>query len=260
MSENVPVALYSGYMSVFDGLTITLKPESASVQNLKATNVEIIATLRKYSTPLQNIPLNAQFLSGTGKITPSTKTNRDGEGRFYLTQLTSKEASQSIKISIDNSILKDLPQVYQNKKTSQKLPEALFTMNVEQSQIRLGIYSINDALPALVNQIASVLSSDNFDVSTNLDEVTHILYISTDLRFVDVVNGDLENLEEWFASLVVTLKSKDGAVLTHYSEEDVRILVPENSSQKVAVQQATKELLKRFKREFPKHLEKVNIK
>lgn len=260
MAENVPVALYSGYMSVFDGLVLNLQPESTSVQSLKAINVEIVATLRKNNTPLQNIPLVAQFMNGKGKITPSTKTNNIGEGRFYLTQLTSKEVSQSIKICVDKSILTDLPQIYQGKATSQKLPEALFMVNVEQQNIVFFINPINNAIPSLLRQVASVLTNEYFEVTTNLYEATHIIDIATDLKKVGSVNGDLENLDEWLATLNVAVRSKDGAVLTHYAEEGVRILVPENSAQSVATQQASKELIKRFKREFSKRLGSVNIK
>lgn len=259
LEENVPVALYSGYMSIFDGLSLELTPQSATVQNLKATNIEVVANLRKNNFPVRNAPLKAQFVNGKGNITPSVKTNNTGEGRFYLTQLTSKEASQSVKICVDNSILKDLPAIYQNKTTLQKLPEALFAINVEQQNIVFYINPINNAIPPLLRQVASVLSSEYFEVTANLYEATHIIDIATDLRKVGNVTGDLENLDEWLATLDVVLKSKEGTILTHYSLEGVRILVSENSTQTVAAQQASKELTKRFKREFQKQLEKVNI-
>ena len=260
MAENVPVALYSGYMSIFDGLSLALVPQSATVQNFKTINIEVIASLRKTNVPIRNIPLKAQFVSGNGKFTISAKTNNVGEGRFYLTQLTSKEVSQSVKISVDNSILKNLPIIYQNIPTLLKLPEALFVINVEQQKIVFYLNPINNAIPPLLRQVSYVLSSEYFDATTNLYEATHIIDIATDLQKVGMVNGDLVNLDEWIATLTVALRSKEGAVLTHYSEEGVRILVPEGSSQIVASQQASKELIKRFKREFPKQLEKVSIK
>ena len=259
MAENVPVALYSGYMSIFDGLSLTLEPQSATMQNLKATNIEVVASLRKNNIPIRNIPLKAQFVSGNGKFTPSAKTNNAGEGRFYLTQLTSKEASQSVKICVDNSILKDLPAIYQNKTASQKLPEALFVINVEQQNVVFYLNPIKNAIPPLLRQVASVLSNEYFEVTTNLYEATHIIDIATDLQKVGTVSGDLENLDEWLATLNVALQSKEGVILTHYSVEGVRILVSENSSQTIASQQASKELIKRFKREFPKILEKVKL-
>lgn len=259
MTENVPVALYSGYMSVFDGIDLNIKPTSVSVQNLKATNVEIVAKVLKNDVPLSNIPLKAQFVNGIGKITPSVKTNNVGEGRFYLTQLASKEVSQSIKIHVDHTILRELPQIYQNKSTSWKLPEAVFLINIEQQNFTFYINPINNAIPPLLRQVASVLSNDYFEVTTNLYDATHIIDIATDLKKAGSIKGDLENLDEWFATLNVAVRSKEGSVLTRYAEEGVRILVSENSSQTVATQQASKELLKRFKREFPKQLEKLNI-
>lgn len=258
--ENVPVALCSGYKSVFDGLTLILHPRSTTTQNLKAVNTEIKVLLYKDGVPVPNIPLIAKFEIGAGKITHSVKTDLTGTGRFYLTQLSSKEASQSIKICVDKTILKELPEAFRSKTVTRQLPEALFMINVEQQDVVFYINPINNTIPPLLRQIASILSSEYFEVSTNSSEATHIIDIATDLRKVGIVQGDLENLDEWSATLNVAIRSKEGSVLTHYSVEGVRVLVSENSSQTVASQQASKELAKRFKREFPKQLEKVNIK
>lgn len=259
MSENVPVALYTGYMSIFDGLALTLQPISADVQNLTAVNIEIVASLHKNNTPIRDFPLQANFENGKGKITTTTKTNTMGEGHFYLTQLTSKEAFQSIKIRVDNSVLKDLPRIYQNTTTSRKLPEAIFRVNVAQQNLVFYLNPINNAIPPLLRQISSILTSEYFDVTTNMYDATHIIDIATDLKKTGSVKGELENLDEWLASLNIALRDKNGSVLTHYAEEGVRILVPENSSKAVATQQASKELVKRFKRNFPKRLEQMSI-
>ena len=260
MNENVPVALYSGYKSVFEGLTLILQPRSTTAQNLQAVNIEIKALLYRNGVPIPNIPLIAKFEEGAGKITPSVKTDLSGTGRFYLTQLSSKEASQRVKICLDNTILKELPAAFRSKTVIGQLPEALFAINVEQQDIVFYINPINNTIPPLLRQVASILSSEYFEVTANLYEATHIIDIATDLRQIGIVNGDLENLDEWLATLNVALRSKEGTVLTHYSVEGVRILVPENSSRAVASQQASKELTKRFKREFSKQLEKVNVK
>lgn len=259
MEENVPVELFSGYMSVFDGLTLTLQQDSVTIENLKTSNVEIVAILHKNDIPLYNIPLRAQFVSGAGKVTPSTRTNNIGEGKFFLNQIINKEASQCIKISVDDAILKDLPQIYQNNTTSQKLPEALFRVNIEKQKIVFYINPINNGIQPLLRQVASILSSEYFEVTTNPFEATHVMDISTDLRKTGSVTGDLENLDEWLASLNIALRDKKGVVLTHYSEEGVRILVSKDSSQSNVIQQTSKELMKRFKRKFPKQLENISF-
>lgn len=259
-SENVPIALQAGYTSVFDGLTLSLQPQSVSAQNYKAINVEIVATLHKNDVLVKNFPLIAQFENGAGKITPSTKTNEKGEGRFYLTQLSGKEATQHIKISIDKSILRDLPAIYQNRKTIQKLPEAMFLVNMEQQDVTFYINALNNNIPPLTRQIASVLVNEHFEVTTNSFDATHIINLGTNLVKVGSVPGDIENLDEWLALFVIDIEDKNGSVLLHYSEESVRVLVPENSSLTVATQQASKELIKRFKREFPKKLSGISMK
>lgn len=259
MSENVPMMLYSHYIEVFNGLTITLSPQSATVRNLKSTNIEIVAKLSKNGIPIRGISLKSIFKSGSGIITSSSKTNEMGEGRFFLTNVSSKDVLQSVLIYIDNSIFTNLPRIYQDRSTSQQLPQALFLINVEQQNIVFYINAINNDIPPFLAKIKSVLSNEYVELTTNLEEATHILNVTTDLRKVGVVHGDLGNLDEWLAAFNITLKTKSGNTLTHYAEEDIRVLVPEESSQTIAVQQASKELTKRFKREFPQRLSNMNF-
>lgn len=260
MSENVPTALLAGYTSVFDGLTLTLQPQSSSVTSYQAINVEIVATLAKNGTPIKNFPLSAQFVNGSGKINHSAKTDELGQGYFYLTQLSGKETTQSIKICVDNGIVQELPVIYHAKMALRRFPEAVFTLNVEQQKVSFIIMPINDALPPLVRQISSVLANDNLIVTTNVDDATHYILMSTSLAHVGSVNGDLRNLDEWLASLIIQIKDRKGTVLTQYSDEGVRVLVSENAALSMVEQQASKELMKKFKRDFPKLLHNINIK
>ena len=259
MNENVPVALYAGYTSLWDGLTLQLQPQSASVQNFSAINIEIIALLLKGNTPIRNVPLVAKFVDGAGKVSPSAKTDNSGEAHFRVTQLSGKEATQVVKISVDKSMIKELPAVFQKKNAVYHFPEAQFHLDVEQQQWAFYIYTEEDVLPTLTRQISSVLSNDNFDITTDYYEATHIVEIVTDLRLLGTVPGDLENLDEWLATLNIRVMDKNGAVLTQYADE-ARVLTPENTTRTGASQQASKELLKRFKRDFPKKLEKIAIR
>lgn len=260
MSENIPMQLYTGYVSVFEGLTLSVLPETISVQNFKELNIEIVAKLSKNNTLIKNIPLVAHFSTGAGRITNSCKTNDLGEGHFYLSQLYSKDALQTIKINIDKSILKSLPAIYQNINTFQRLPEGIVKLNVEQQHVIFYINSLKNDIPALTRQVSSILTADNFEITTNINDATHIIDISTVLKNGGVVAGDLGNLAEWFASLEMVLKDKIGSVLMHYSIDDLRVLVQEPATQTAVIQQSSKEMIKRFKREFPQKLSKVNIR
>ena len=104
------------------------------------------------------------------------------------------------------------------------------------------------------------MTADNFEITTNINDATHIIDISTVLKNGGVVAGDLGNLAEWFASLEMVLKDKIGSVLMHYSIDDLRVLVQEPTTQTAVIQQSSKEMIKRFKREFPQKLSKVNIR
>lgn len=260
MDENVPIALLSGYTSVFDGLTLTLQPQSSSVPSFKAINVEIVATLAKNGTLVKKIPLLAQFIIGSGKINHSSITDELGQGHFYLTQLSGKETNQSIKICVDTSKVHELPAIYHAKKVLRRFPEAVFTLNVEQQKVSFIIMPIDNALPPLVRQMSSVLGNDNLIVTTNVNDATHSILMSTSLVYVGSVNGDLGNLDEWLASLIIQIKNREGAVLTQYSEDGVHVLVSENAAPSVVEQQASKELMKKFKRDLPKLLQNINIK
>lgn len=259
-AENVPVSLYSGYTSVFDGLNLILQPESTTARNFTDINEAIVATLQKDEMPLKNVPLTASFTDGAGRITPSVKTNMIGEGRFYLTQLLGKCNVHNIVISVDKNILKELPPAFQNFETIRKLPEAVFRVTVEHQHVVFYLNPVNNAIPPLSRQISSYLVNEHFEVTTDLEAATHIINISTGLQENGMVVGDLGNLDEWLASLVVGIKDRNGSVLTQYTDEGVRILVAENSSRTTVAQQAAKELTKRFKREFPKTLKRISIK
>ena len=260
MSENVPIQLYIGYISVFDGLTLSVQPENISVKNFKELNVEIVASLSKNNTLIKNFPLVAQFDIGAGRITNSSKTNDLGEGYFYLSQLYSKDALQTIIINVDKSIIKSLPAIYQNVNTIQRLPEVIVKLDVEQQDVLFYINAVDDNMPALVRQISSILTTDNFEITTNLNDATHIIEISTNMNKGGIVTGDLGNLTEYFAALSIILKGKNNNVLLQYAENDVRILIEETAPRTLAVQQATKEIIKRFKRNFPQKLSKINIR
>lgn len=259
MSKNVPVLLYSGLISIFDNLTISIQPESTTLMNLKSVNTEIVAKLHKNGTPIPGITLNARFQSGAGKVTPFIKTSNEGEGRFFLTGVSSKETLQSILFTINNDVFANLSPIYQNKTIHQQMPQALFLINVKQQNATFYINNINQTLPSFHKQVNSILSQDYLNVTTNLEAATHVIDITTDLQKGGKINGDLENLDEWFACFNISIKTKDGSILTNYSEESIRILVAEGSSQTIVTQQASKELLKRFKREFPKRLTDLNI-
>lgn len=259
MSQNIPIVLYSGLMSIFNDLTISIQPESTTIRNLKSVNMEIVVTLNKRNTPIRDFTLNAHFQNGMGKITPSAKTNMMGEGRFFLTGVSSKETLQSILFTINNDVFANLSPIYQNKTTYQQMPQALFIINIEQQNAIFYINNINQTLPSFHKQVNSILSQNYLNVTTNLEEATHIIDIATNLHQGGKINGDLEDLDEWLADSNISIKTKDGSVLTNYSEDGIRILVAKGSSQTVVTQQAAKELLKRFKREFPKQLTSLNI-
>lgn len=258
-SENVPISLYSGFLSVFDGLTIVLQPQSVSVKNLNQSNVEIVASLSKKGTPIRDIPLKAQFTKGSGSITSATKTNNVGDGHFYLTSVNSKETQQKVLITIDNHFFVNLPKVYPCQSLQQQMPQALLLINVEQQKKLFYIHDVNQTIPPFIRQVTSVLTQSYFDVTTNKDEATYIIDVSTNLRKNGVVNGDLENLDEWLASFYITIKDKAGATLIAYSEEGIRVLVSEGASQATASQQASREMIKRFKRGFQKQIENLNL-
>ena len=259
MSENIPMQLYIGYTTVFDGLTLLVQPEAISVQNFKELNIEIVARLSKNNTPIKNFPLVAQFTTGAGCITNNSKTNNLGEGYFYLSQLHSKDALQTIKINLDKSILKSLPSIYQNINLVHRLPEGIVRLDVKQQHVIFYINSIRNEIPTLSKQISSILAADNFEITTNIDNATHIIELSTTLEKGNVVSGDLGNLTEWFASLEIVLKDNMGTILLPYTVNDLRVLVQESSTQMTVIQQSSKEVIKRFKREFPHNLSKLNI-
>ena len=201
----------------------------------------------------------AKFSMGAGNITTSQKTDNFGKAHFYLTQISSKDKTQLISVQINNTIFREMPRIFNNALTISQLPVQTVNLTVEQQNISLYINSIGNGMPQLARQIASILGNQNINVTTNLQEATHILDVATKLNKGNVIRQELGDLQEWSASLVVLLRDKQGSVLTQYNDEDVRVLTETDASSSAAVQRATVELTKRFKRTFPKQLQTVDL-
>ena len=110
-SVNVPVELYNAYMNVFSGMAITTNVVQVEGEAFKAVAEPIAGCLSKNGVVVPNVKLKASFVSGSGAVSPAIQTDHTGTAEFYVTNITSKEDVQELRVSIDESFTDALPAV-----------------------------------------------------------------------------------------------------------------------------------------------------
>ena len=258
--RNVPVALFEGYLSAFEGISIFVSPSQADLANYSAIDFPITTTIQRNNTPLPNIPLLAEFVEGNGQVTKKAQSDINGKAVFHLTQIAGKEGTQQIRILVDEGINGNLPASYRRILSKQVWPEAMFTIHVKSQEIVAYLRITEDEIPNSAQQIESLLSNEHFQMTTNENAASHIVEMATKIRYQGVIKGEIEDMDEYMASLSLRLLNKEtGEVLMTYMAEGIRVLTKENSTVSQVANLCNKELMKRVKRELPMKLKKVTL-
>ncbi len=251
---NIPVALFNGYNSVFDGISLTLQENTMQADCFQPLNISIPVFVERNGTPLHNIPIKSLFIEGSGVVNEKVITNSYGKAVFTLTHIYSKAATQQIKFFIDKSFMQTIPQIYQEINAGKVLPEVLLTIKVNPNEINAFLYAKENLLPSCLHQVASVLANEHVTAVTDESKADMFVEISTTYKQQGFVQGDLGNLYEYSASLRLIFFDDKHNVLLTYPIEDLRVLVDENASQSQVKAQCTKDIMKRVRRELPNKL------
>ena len=256
---NVPVELYYGYYSVFDGISITLSENTIEASNFQSLNVPIQVQVQRGGVGLPNIPIVASFTTGSGNISGRVLSNSSGQATFYLTQVSGKANIQQIKFSLEKTFLRSIPDIFQNAVRKISLPEAMLTIQVKAQEMKAFLYAKENMLPTCMNQISSILANEHMTAVTDRSAATIFVQISTIYRYQGIVKGDLGDLSEYSATLRVNITDNKDRVLLAYPVEDIRVLVEKSANQSQVQSQCTKELMKRVRRELPNKLKSLHI-
>ena len=260
---NLGTEVYASLISIFNGVALTLDKEIINGQAFQGIETPVVVRVLRNGRPLNNISLQAKFLSGDGDLSLPTPTDVEGVSSFYIRNITSKQAQQEVRVSLlldSFKILTEGKYAVLFKKTIAMRPEATLTINLESKQLTAYIQNQRNELRTLANAIQSILTNNYFDVVETRGEADVVVTLDNNMKKGSVIPGELYNMVEYFSTLSIRiLNNRTNAVALNYSLEDIRILVPENKSLPQAESMAVRELLKRLKKEFPAKLKSLTV-
>lgn len=259
-SIDVPAELYNAYINVFGGMALTTNTVNIEGEAFKPVKIPLSACLSKNGVVLPNVKLKASFVRGSGEITPSIETDYNGTAEFYVTNITSKDKIQEIRIAIDDSFIAGLPKSYRELLQSQTWPAAKVTVALAKSAVTAYLY-MNDQndLEGFDRYISNILANNYFTLTDDPDAAECFIDISTTLELGETVKGKY-NLNACYCSLIMKIyNNKTQQLLLDYTVNRVKVLVPENKTAEETISTCNNEMMKRVKNELPRKIKKMNL-
>lgn len=258
---NVPVELYSALISVFRGMAITVSTYNLTCQPFKAVSEPIAACLSKNGYVVPNVRLKAEFVTGSGTVTPTIETDYNGTAEFYVTNITSKDIVQEIRITIDNSFWEDLPDAYIALIGENKLPSAKVTLTLERGPATAYLHIGDNDLEGCERGIRSLLANNHFSLTEDPDAAECFIDLSTVIEMGGTVNGGTYDLNVCYCTLELKIfDNVSQELLLDYSADKVKVLAPADKSVDGTLSMCVREVMKRVNRELPSILEKMTIR
>ena len=251
---DVPAALYAGYLSAFDGISLTATPEHLELFPGKQNTTVKVQALRR-QVPLSNFPLQAAFTDGSGVISPNAKTDEEGVASFLLTSVSGKEALSQVRFSLSSQVGKSLSPAYRRLLSTQNWPEATLRIQTDAKPRIAYLQASKNDLPAAYRQIGTLLNNNHFDLTPDIDAAEIFIDLQCEVEYAGTVTGEIQNLNECYVTLFMRFYDNNTqTLLMSYNVEQLRVLTPEKSSYEQTLAQCTRELMKRVNRELPKKL------
>lgn len=252
--------LYRAFVSVFDGLSITVSETNVNGELFKPVGKPIAACLSRDGVVVPNVKLAAAFIKGSGEVTLPVATDYTGTSEFYVTNITSRDIVQEIRITIDMSFLSSLPEAYLSLLPAQSWPEAKVVIQLSDQAVTACIHVSEDVLPGCSSQVASLLANNHFSLSESPDDARVFIEMTTGLSMAGTVPGELYDLNECHVS--ISLKFYDmisRQLLLDYNVSGLRVLAPKTWSAAQVKALCTRELSKRVRSELPKELKTIKL-
>ena len=257
---DIPAELYNAYIQVFDGLTITINQLNIEGEAFKPIKAPIAGCLSRNGSVIQNVKLKAEFVMGSGEITPPVATDYNGTSEFYVTNITSKASVQEIRISIDDSFITDLPVSYRQLIKKQSWPSAKITISLTPQQVTAYLNVSNSDLSSCEKQITAILANQHFTMTEDPDNAMLFIDLSTSLELGGVIPGDMYDLNECLCGLALKIYNNEStALLLNYVVDRIRVLSPANKTPEQTEMMCVRELMKRVKRELPKQIKNLTL-
>jgi hypothetical protein len=256
---DLPTELYNACLSVFSGFELVPNVTEVNVQPFKPCPDPLAVCLSKGGNVIPNVSMKATFTTGDGELTAANKTDVSGTAVFYITNVTSKLAIQTVDVKIDDSFIGDLPESYKALMGTHAWPGVTFTLVLANPSYTAYYVVEKNDLDACEKQIRSLLANNNFDLSVDNAADLYIT-LSTVCQAGAKVQGELYEMKEYFASLNLKIyNNKDKIELMNYNVPQLRILVPAHNSEEQAKAMCTRELMKRVDAQLSQAIKKLNI-
>ncbi len=260
ITTNIPAELYSQYVNVFSNMAITTNATQLEGEPFRAISTPVAACLSKNGVVIPNMKLKAEFVSGSGNISAPTETDFNGTAEFYISNLTSKEKVQEIKVSIDDKFMENIPESYRNLIHQKGWPTAKVMVVLKDSPAKCYFsYEEGNALEGIDKNIISILNNNYFTIVEDPYDAEYYIDLTTKREKGETVTSGTYNMVSNYCSLVMKIynSSKDQTLLT-YSVNQVKVLVPIHKTDAESISQCNREVMKRVNRELPVQLKKLN--
>lgn len=258
---NVPTELYHAFVNVFSNMAITTNVVQVEGEAFKAISTPLAGCLSKNGVVVPNVKLKVSFVTGGGAVSQPMETDHTGTAEFYVTNITSKENVQELRITIDDSFMQALPNSYRQLLQNQVWPSAKITVLLKNAPITAYLY-INDDndLEGIEKRISSLLTNNHFTMSENSDASQIFIDIMTKMEMGSVVTGGMYDLNTCYCTFVLKFyNNKTEQLLLDYSVNQIKVLSPVHKSAEETIAMCIREVMKRVNRELPNRLKKMSF-
>ena len=258
---NVANELYTSLPKVFSGLALTTNVQQVEGEPFKAVATPIAGCLSRGGVVVPGVKLVASFVKGSGEVTPAIVTDYNGTSEFYITNITSKESVQELRIAIDDSFVPSLPKAYIHLLQRQSWPSAKVTVALKAAPVMLYLLLKDDMdLEGIEKPIRSLLVNNYFALTDDPDKAQCFVEMESKLALGTVVMGGLTDLNTCLCSLEMKFyNNQTEQLILDYNLSQVRVLVPVNKSAEQGMQMCVREVMKRVNRELPMKLKKLSF-
>ncbi|MBE6294223.1 MAG: LPP20 family lipoprotein [Bacteroidaceae bacterium] len=257
---DIPTELYNAYINVFSGMAITTNTVNIDdVATFKAIKLPIAACLSKNGTVLPNVKLKAEFVLGSGAVTPSITTDYNGTAEFYVTNVTAKDKIQEIRITIDDSFIESLPQSYRQLLNKEMWPTAKVTLTTSQALTAYLYINEQNDLEGIERHIGSIIANNHFTITEDPDAADCFIDLSTIMDMGETVKGAYD-LNSCYCTLILKIyNNKTQELLLDYNVNRVKVLAPEHKTAEETIAMCIREVMKRVKSSLPQKIKKMNM-
>lgn len=258
---NIPNELYHAYVNVFSNMSITTNVSQLEGEAFKAIPTPIAGCLSKNGIVVPNVKLKASFVTGTGAVSEPIETDYNGTAEFYVTNITSKDKVQELRISIDDTFTEALPKAYRQLLQNQVWPSAKITLTLKNTPITAYLY-VNDEhdLEGMEKRITNLLTNNHFTMTEDPDAAELFIDFSTKLDMGSVVPGGLYDLNTCLCSIELKIyNNKSEQLLLNYTVNQLKVLSPVHKTAEETMSMCVREVMKRVNRELPNRIKKLNL-